>query len=130
LRIEAELKRELARGQHRGGAQERRQVARELDLPVRNGRVAVPDAQIEYRDAQGRTGRVSIEIVSENYSDDAIAGKAAAGFSLHSAGGGGGTRSGGRTTARIAAALGRGAGSGSRSGGGRGHGRAGGSIDL
>ena len=132
VRIDAEIKRELARTQaSRAAAMERRRVADQLGLPVREGRVLVPDAQIEYRDEEGRTGRVNVEVVSEHYSKGSIAAKGAAGFSMHSAGGGsGGSSSGGRVAAKIAAALGQAAGSGSRSGGGRGGGRAKGSIDL
>ena len=130
IRIDAEMKRELARATaSRDAALERRRVARQLGLPVTKGKVLVPDAQIQYRDPDGRGGRVNIEVVSEHYSGASIAAKAAAGFSIHSSGSGG-SGSGGRTAAKIAAALGSAAGSGSRSGGGRGGGRAKGSIDL
>ena len=69
------------------------------------GKVLVPDAQLQYRDPEARGGRVNVEVVSEHYSEASIA-------------------------AKIAAALGRAAGSGSRSGGGRGGGRTKGSIEL
>ena len=128
IRIDAEMKREIARATaSRAAAMERRRVADQLGLPVQEGQVLVPDAQIEYRDEEGRTGRVNVEVVSEHYSKGSIAAKGAAGFSMHSAGSGG---SGGRVAAKIAGALGKAAGSGSRSGGGRGGGRAKGSIDL
>ena len=145
IRIDAEMKRVVARANAAGAPElERRRVARQLGLPVQEGKVLVPDAQLQYRDPEGRTGRVNVEVVSEHYSDASIAAKAAAGFSIHSAGtagsgsGGsstgtrisGGTASGGRTAAKIAAALGSAAGAGSRSGGGRGGGRAKGSIEL
>ncbi|MDE0354720.1 MAG: hypothetical protein OXU64_03085 [Gemmatimonadota bacterium] len=146
IRIDAEMKREVARATaSRAAALERRRVARQLGLPVREGKVLVPDAQLQYHDPDGRAGRVNIEVVSEHYSGASIAAKAAAGFSIHSAGSGGsaqgggsttgtrvsgGTAGGGRTAAKIAAALGSAAGSGSRSGGGRGGGRARGSIEL
>ena len=127
IRIDAEMKRDIARATaSRAAALERRRVARQLGLPVAKGKVLVPDAQIQYRDPDGRGGRVNIEVISEHYSDAA---KAAAGFSIHSSGSGG-SGSGGRTAAKIAAALGSAAGSGSRSGGGRGGGRAKGSIEL
>ena len=45
-----------------------------------------PDAQIEYTDAEGRTGRVNIEAVSGNYREPAVKAKAAAGFALHANG--------------------------------------------
>ena len=127
IRIDAELKREIARvTATRAAAMERRRVARYLELPMREGRVLYPDAQLQYRDAEGRTGRVNIEVVSEHYSNSAIAAKADAGFAVHS----GGAGAGGRVAAKIASALGSAAGSGSRGGGGRGRGRATGSIDL
>ena len=130
IRIDAEMKRDIARATaSRTGALERRRVARQLGLPVAKGKVLVPDAQIQYQDPDGRTGRVNIEVVSEHYSDATIAAKAAAGFSIHSVGGGG-SGSGGRTAAKIAAALGSAAGSGSQSGGGRGGGRTKGTIEL
>lgn len=140
IRIDAEMKRDVARANAADAPEiERRRVARRLGLPVREGKVLVPDAQLQYRDPEGRGGRVNVEVVSEHYSDASIAAKAAAGFSIHSAASGGsstgtrvsgGTASGGRIAAKIAAALGSAAGSGSRSGGGRGGGRARGSIEL
>ena len=45
-----------------------------------------PDAQIEYLDADGRTGRVNVEAVSGNYREPALRAKAAAGFALHANG--------------------------------------------
>lgn len=131
IRIDAEMKREVARASaSRATALERRRVARRLGLPVQDGKVLVPDAQLQYRDPDGRGGRVNVEVVSEHYSDASIAAKAAAGFSIHSAGPGGGGSGGGRVAAKIAAVLGSAAGSGSRSGGGRGGGRSKGSIEL
>ena len=146
IRIDAEMKRDVARANAAGAPElERRRVARQLGLPVQEGTVLVPDAQLQYRDPEGRGGRVNVEVVSEHYSEASIAAKAAAGFSIHSAGSGGsaqgggsstgtrvsgGTASGGRVAAKIAGALGSAAGSGSRSGGGRGGGRTRGSIEL
>lgn len=132
VRIDAELKREIARASGRAQAKApahagaaRRAAARRLGLPVVRGRVKLPDAQLEYLDHNGNIGRINIEVASPNYRASAIAGKARAGFAVHSTGG-----SGGRVAARIAQALGRAAGSGSRSGGGRNRGRSGGSIEL
>ena len=130
VRIDAEMKRDVARANAAGAAAlERRRVARQLGLPVQDGKVLVPDAQLQYRDPEGRGGRVNIEVVSEHYSGASIAAKAAAGFAIHSSGSAG-SGSGGRVAAKIAAVLGSAAGSGSRGGGGRGGGRARGSIEL
>ena len=66
---------------------ERHRVARELGLPVdARGRVPYPDAQIEYVDADGRTGRINIEVASGNYRAPSVRAKAAAGFVLHANG--------------------------------------------
>lgn len=128
VRIDAEMKRDIARATAtRGAVMERRRVARQLGLPIREGRVLVPDAQLQYRDQDGQLARVNIEVVSEHYSEASIAAKGNAGFAVHAAGG---SKSGGRVAARIAAVLGSAGGGGSRSGGSRGGGRAGGSIDL
>ena len=66
---------------------ERRRAATEYQLPIGpDGKVAFPDAQVEYTltDGEGRDtfGRVNIEVVSEHYGRGAVAAKAAAGFAL------------------------------------------------
>ncbi len=95
IRLDAELKAALARASElerkrkgkRAADAERHRMARELGLPVDdNGRVLHPDAQIEYEDADGRTGRVNIEVASGNYSKETVKAKAAAGFSVHASG--------------------------------------------
>ena len=121
VRIDAEMKKDIARAgetaRTRGGKEAadaaRFQAADELGLPVRDGRVLYPDAQLEYTDAEGRGGRVNIEIATEHYHTNAIAMKAAAGFQMHG--------SGGKASALIARALG-GDGGGDGGGGGRGRG--------
>jgi len=66
---------------------ESRRIARELGLPIdEEGRVLYPDAQIEYEDADGRTGRVNVEAVSGSYREAAVRAKAAAGFAMHANG--------------------------------------------
>ena len=45
-----------------------------------------PDAQLEYTDVNGRTGRVNIEVASAHYRDNDILAKSNAGFALHAAG--------------------------------------------
>ena len=66
---------------------ERRRAATEYQLPVGpDGKVAFPDAQVEYTltDEEGRDtfGRVNIEVTSPDYHAGAVAAKAAAGFAL------------------------------------------------
>lgn len=95
VRIDSELKSAVARRSERARVQEgkeaadatRRRVAEELGLPVdEQGRVHFPDAQIEYTDQHGRTGRVNVEVASQNYRDKAIVAKSSAGFAIHATG--------------------------------------------
>ena len=90
VRIDAELKGRLAartererRARGRKAAEEARsRAAAELGLPVEDGQVLVPDAQVEYVDAGGRTGRCNVEVASEHYRSRSIRAKARAGFVL------------------------------------------------
>ena len=119
IRIDAELKGEIARrterARARGGKEAadaaRFEAAEALGLPVKDGRVQVPDAQLEYSDSEGRSGRVNVEIATEHYSAKSIGAKAAAGFAVHG--------STGRATARVARSLGQDHSGGGGSGGGR-----------
>ena len=112
IRIDAELKREIARATEtsraRGGKAAadaaRLEAAEALGLTVKNGRVEYPDAQLEYLDVEGRSGRVNVEVATEHYSAKSIAAKAAAGFAVHG--------SNGRAAARVARSLGQDEGSG------------------
>ena len=66
---------------------ERRRAATEYELPIDpDGKVAFPDAQVEYTltDGEGRDtfGRVNIEVTSPHYRAATVAAKAAAGFAL------------------------------------------------
>ena len=95
IRLDAELKgtvaraSEAARRKHgdRAADAERHRTASELGLPLdQHGKVLYPDAQIEYEDAGGRTGRVNIEVASGNYREPSLRAKAAAGFAMHANG--------------------------------------------
>ena len=95
VRLDTELKSAVASASEaarrkdgkRAADAERHRIARELGLPIDDeGRVLYPDAQVEYTDADGRTGRVNIEAVSGNYREPAVRAKAAAGFALHANG--------------------------------------------
>ncbi len=92
IRIDAELKGEInsrsetarIRGGQEAANREREKAARELHLPVQDGRVQYPDAQLEFLESDGLTrGHVNIEVVSGNYRAADIAAKAAAGFQMH-----------------------------------------------
>ena len=95
VRLDAELKSAVARASEsarrrngdRAADRERRREAEELGLPLDGAdRVLYPDAQIEYEDAEGRTGRVNIEVASGDYREPALRAKAAAGFAMHANG--------------------------------------------
>ena len=98
IRIDAELKSKLAKAAERaraeGGPEAARiaqhRVARELGLPVSDGKVHVPDVQIEFErpaEADGpEPGRANIEVVTASYKDRAIRAKAAMGFHLSASG--------------------------------------------
>ena len=95
VRLDTELKSAVARASEaarrredkRAADAERHRTAGELGLPVDDdGRVLYPDAQIEYAEADGRTGRVNVEAVSGNYREPAVKAKAAAGFAMHANG--------------------------------------------
>ena len=136
VRIDAEMKKHVARATETARAKEgskaadaaRLKAAQELQLPIKEGRVVYPDAQIEYQDIEGRSGRVNVEVASEHYSGKTIAAKAQAGFQMHG--------NGGRANAKISSALGkggrilRGAGGDRQGGGGAARGGRDGSVEL
>ena len=104
VRLDGELKSTVARKSEAARARdgrraadaERHRAAQELHLPIdARGRVLYPDAQIEYTDSDGRSGRVNIEVASGNYRQGAVRAKAAAGFRMHANG------SAGRRVLRI-----------------------------
>ena len=95
VRLDGELKSAVARKSESARARdgrraadaERHRAATELGLPVdEQGRVLYPDAQIEYTDAEGRSGRVNVEVASGHYRQGSVRAKAAAGFRMHANG--------------------------------------------
>ena len=95
VRLNGELKSTVARRSEaarardgrRAAAAERHRAAQELHLPIdAQGRVLYPDAQIEYTDSDGRSGRVNIEVASGHYRQGSVRAKAAAGFRMHANG--------------------------------------------
>ena len=95
VRLDNELKSAVARKSESARARdgrraadaERHRAAGELGLPIdAQGRVLYPDAQIEYTDAEGRSGRVNIEVASGHYRQGSVRAKAAAGFRMHANG--------------------------------------------
>ena len=95
VRLDGELKSAVARRSESARARdgrraadaERHRAAGELGLPIdAQGRVLYPDAQIEYTDADGRSGRVNVEVASGHYRQGSVRAKAAAGFRMHANG--------------------------------------------
>ena len=95
VRLDGELKSAVARKSESARARdgrraadaERHRAAGELGLPIdAQGRVLYPDAQIEYTDAEGRSGRVNVEVASGHYRQGSVRAKAAAGFRMHANG--------------------------------------------
>ena len=132
VRTDAELKSEInsrsevARfgGGQEAARREREKAAAQLRLPMQDGKVQYPDAQLEFLEKDGLTrGHVNIEVVSGNYRAADIAAKAAAGFQMH---GNGSPRA--QTLINNAAQLARSASQGGGGGGGADRGK--GSIEL
>ena len=127
VRLDAELKSlvatatEKARAEagDRAAGDAKAAAAQELWLPMQDGHVMYPDAQLDIEDSDGIGGRVNVEIASDHYHAAAIVAKAGAGFAMH-----GSSRS---ATRKIARALARETDSGP--GGGSGPGRDG-SVEL
>ena len=131
VRLDAELKslvatateKARAEGGDRAAETAKAAAAQELGLPMPDGHVMYPDAQLDIEDSQGMGGRVNVEIASDHYHAAAIVAKAGAGFSMH-----GSSRS---ANQNIGRALGRAAAreTDSGPGGGSGAGRDG-SVEL
>ncbi len=75
------------RDDRRAADAERHRAAGQLGLPIdEQGHVIFPDAQIEYVDAEGRTGHVNIEVASGHYTAASVRAKVQAGFRKHANG--------------------------------------------
>ena len=108
VRLDAELKQIVATATEKARAEGGDRAAHEAKLAaahnlglhvVNHDQVLYPDAQLDIEDADGVSGRVNVEIVSDHYHAAAITAKAGAGFALH-----GSSRS---ATRKIARALAR-----------------------
>ena len=122
VRVDAELKGRVASATERARQAEgraaaeatRRRVAAELDLPMADGKVLFPDAQIEFENGMGRSGRCNVEVASEHYNGPAVRAKAAAGFQMYA--------TAGRAAEFVRRSLAGGVGGGGRGGSSRGRG--------
>jgi hypothetical protein len=103
VRLDFELKGAVQREKNavKGLAQEEQKkrleaFAKQHNVAINGTRIHVPDVQLEYETRDGELERANLELVSENYRNEGIRGKAEAGFAIYA-------RSG--DTARIRRAL-------------------------
>lgn len=84
--LKEKLYRKLGKAQTQdGGRNQRSKVAfaRELHLPVVNGKVAFPDLRIEYANQEMEISRVDLELATGHYHAEHLAEKARAGFQIY-----------------------------------------------
>ena len=60
--------------------------ARERTLAINGTKIHVPDVQLEYESRDGEVERANLELVSENYRNEGIRGKADSGFAIYARG--------------------------------------------
>lgn len=84
--LKEKLYRKLGKAQTQDdGRNQRSKVAfaRELHLPVVNGKVAFPDLRIEYANQEMEISRVDLELATGHYHSEHLAEKARAGFQIY-----------------------------------------------
>ena len=82
--LKKHINKELARLGADGHTQDKKsEIAEAHGVRVINGRVVVPDLQIEYENAEGQLARVNLELATEHYRPGQLQAKAQAGFTLY-----------------------------------------------
>jgi hypothetical protein len=86
--LDYELKRNLNRdlallGPEKDNPDRKREVAEKHQLQVVNGKIPVPDLRVEYENPELELRHVDLELATRDYRPQAMAQKAAAGFSLY-----------------------------------------------
>ena len=82
--LKRQINKELARlGTDRHNQDKKRDIAQAHGIRVVNGRVVVPDLQIEYENGDGQIARVNLELATKNYRPGQLQAKAQAGFTLY-----------------------------------------------
>lgn len=84
--LKEKLYRKLGEAQARNGARldlQKQTLARELELPVVEGKVVLPDMRIEYETREGERTRVDVELATSHYHSNHLAEKAHAGFQIY-----------------------------------------------
>lgn len=61
------------------------EIAQAYGVRVVNGKVVVPDLQVEYENAEGQLARVNLELATKHYRPGQLQAKAQAGFTLYAA---------------------------------------------
>ena len=90
VRLDFELKESINRAKEAAGhmsEDERRRllatVAQEQGLTLDDGTIHLPDIQVDYETQEGGIERQNLELLSRNYREEGIRGKAAAGFKIY-----------------------------------------------
>jgi len=65
------------------GNQRRREIAQHHGLTVVNGKIPIPDLQLEYQTSDREAARVNLELATAHYHRDGLAAKAQAGFAMY-----------------------------------------------
>jgi hypothetical protein len=84
--LKEKLYKKLGEAQARNDARldfKRQTFARELQLPVVQGKVVLPDMRIEYETQEGERARVDVELATGHYHGNHLAQKAQAGFQIY-----------------------------------------------
>jgi hypothetical protein len=82
--LKKRINRELARlGPNHLDSNKKIEIAQAHGVRVVNGKVVVPDLQIEYENAEGQLARVNLELATKNYRPSQLQAKAQAGFTLY-----------------------------------------------
>jgi hypothetical protein len=82
--LKKRINKELARlGQDRHNVGRKMEIAEAHGVKVVNGRVVVPDLQVEYENTEGQLTRVNLELATKNYRASHLQAKAQAGFTLY-----------------------------------------------
>jgi hypothetical protein len=84
--LKENLYKKLGEAQARNDARldlQKQTFARELELPVVQGKVVLPDMHIEYETQEGERARVDVELATSHYHGNHLAEKSQAGFQIY-----------------------------------------------
>src|SRR5215469_2379970 len=81
--LDCELRKKINRDIVRDSASARPEIAARHGLCCVDGKILIPDLQIEYTTTDGDPARISLELVTEHYRGYAVGQKVHAGFRLY-----------------------------------------------